>query len=355
MSNSSQDHVIGKEVKGRVTSTVKQDKVANRASSVLLSLVSILLVVGLLVGLAEVAVRVLNSGGMDYTLEMWKYARELKRVAADPKLGHEHIPGRTAHLMGVDVSINSHGLRDREIPYETPANTKRIIMLGDSVTFGWGVPFDKTASKQLESLINGSSRPERFEVIDTGVGNYNSQMEVEYFFNEGVKYSPDIIVLNYFINDAEDTPRYAGNFINEHFQSWVYLSARIDILKRLVSLGKSWDVYYDELYRDDASGWQGAKAAIGRLGDYCRSANKYCVLANYPDVHRLKNYPFKQINKKLEGVAAASGLDYLDLLPSLDNVADEALWVTLPDPHPNATAHTYFAKAIYDRLQPRLN
>ena len=138
--DSSQDHVIGKEVKGRVTSTVKQDKVANRASSVLLSLVSILLVVGLLVGLAEVAVRVLNSGGMDYTLEMWKYARELKRVAADPKLGHEHIPGRTAHLMGVDVSINSHGLRDREIPYETPANTKRIIMLGGFGDFRLGRP-----------------------------------------------------------------------------------------------------------------------------------------------------------------------------------------------------------------------
>src|SRR5262245_13027365 len=168
MSNSSQEHVMSKGVKDGVT-TASHDRVGKRASSAMLFVVSLLLVVGVLIGTGEVAVRLLNSGGMDYTLEMWKYARELKRVAADPKLGHEHVPGRTAHRMGVDVSINSHGLRDREIAYQTPANTKRILMLGDSITFGWGVAFEKTASKQLESLINSSSRPARYEVIDTGV------------------------------------------------------------------------------------------------------------------------------------------------------------------------------------------
>jgi hypothetical protein len=228
-------------------------------------------------------------------------------------------------------------------------------MLGDSVTMGWGVPFEKTASKQLESLLNASNGSPGFEVINTGVGNYNSSMEVQYFFDEGVKYSPDIIVLNYFINDAEETPRYAGNFVNEHLESWVYFAGRFDILKRLIGMGKSWKDYYDQLYRDDAAGWIEAKAAIMRLGDYCKESGKLCLVANYPDVHSLTNYPFKEIDKKIENVSVASGMQYLDLFPSVVNLSADTLWVTLPDPHPNYVAHGAFAKAIYDYLTPRLN
>ena len=40
---------------------------------------------------------------MHFDLEMWKYARELKQIAGDPALGHEHRPHTRARLMGVDV------------------------------------------------------------------------------------------------------------------------------------------------------------------------------------------------------------------------------------------------------------
>ena len=61
---------------------------------------------------SEVFVRYVVDDGMDYNLEMWKYARKLKRASEDPVQGHKHIPNRSAHLMGVDIAINAHGHRN---------------------------------------------------------------------------------------------------------------------------------------------------------------------------------------------------------------------------------------------------
>src|SRR5262249_49115553 len=82
------------------------------------------------------------------------------------------------------------------------------LMLGDSFTEGWGVPFGKTFSKRVERLY--ASRGIRAEVINAGVGNYNTVMEVNYFLSEGYKYQPDIVVLNYIPNDAEPMPRHTA-------------------------------------------------------------------------------------------------------------------------------------------------
>src|SRR3989442_796166 len=82
----------------------------------------------LCVAIAESFVR-LGLGDMDYAMEMWKYAHVLKRVSNDPEQVFTHAPGARAHLMGVDVRINSHGLRGREIDYSKPPGTRRILML----------------------------------------------------------------------------------------------------------------------------------------------------------------------------------------------------------------------------------
>ena len=303
----------------------------------------------------EVGIRIAFHEKREYSLEMWKYAKELKRTAEDPKVGHEHIPGKSGRFMGVEISINSHKLREREVAFEKPAGVKRILMLGDSVTFGWGVAFDQTTSKQLEALLNPSNGPRKYEVINAGVGNYNTQMEVQYFFNEGVKYSPDMVILNYFINDAEEIPRYKGNFLNENLHSWVYLSGRLDALLRTFGIGKrDWNAYYADLYRDDAPGWQQTQPSVKRLGNHCRSAGIPCLLVNYPELHNLRNYPFKHVNFKLEALARSAGMEYVDLLPAVIAVPEDTLWVTVPDPHPNALANTHFAKALHLYLSDRI-
>ncbi len=62
----------------------------------------------------ELYVRLVIDDGMQYDLEMWKYAVDVKVVSVDPLIGHRHGANRHATLMGVTVATNSRGLRDRE-------------------------------------------------------------------------------------------------------------------------------------------------------------------------------------------------------------------------------------------------
>ncbi len=158
--------------------------------------------------LFELACRTVLNTGSQYHIEMWKYAVQLKRISANPEIGHEHVPGGHARLMDAEVSINADGLRDREHAKAKAPGEVRIMMLGDSTMFGWGVKQDETIAKHVEQFLN-SQAPDTFvEVINTGVGNYNTAMEVAYFLERGVAFKPDVVVLNYFINDAEPTPVY---------------------------------------------------------------------------------------------------------------------------------------------------
>src|SRR5215510_713226 len=134
-------------------------------SNLLATLISLVITA---VGL-ELLTRFIADDGMQFDLEMWKYARDVKQVAADPLIGHEHAPNRQARLMGVDFRTNSKGLRDREIPYERVPGKLRIAMLGDSLVVGWGVPFDDTFSKRIERLYTQAGVDA--EVINFGVGN----------------------------------------------------------------------------------------------------------------------------------------------------------------------------------------
>ena len=71
---------------------------------------------------AEIYVAKVIDDGMQFDLEMWRYAKYIKRQSASPAIGHEHTPNTRAHLMGADVAISSQGLRDREYtPRRRPA------------------------------------------------------------------------------------------------------------------------------------------------------------------------------------------------------------------------------------------
>ncbi len=295
--------------------------------------------------------RLIVDDGMQFDLEMWKYARDIKTVSSNPLIGHQHLPNRAAHLMGVDVATNSRGLRDRDYAYERTPGTLRVLMLGDSFTEGWGVPFEDTFSKRIEQMYAAAGR--RAEVINTGVGNWNTTEEAEYFFEEGYKYQPDVVVLNFFVNDAEPVPRDAPpGFLMIHCYSCVFLAGRVDTLLREAADRKDWADYYLGLYgHGTAKGWLDAKAAIRKLADYCRAHDIKFLIASLPELHDVQHYRFQEITDLLNQTADEEGAAFLDLLPSVQDQDSSRLWVTKPDPHPNVLANKFFAEALFRKLR----
>lgn len=300
----------------------------------------------------EAYVSLAVDDGMQFDLEMWRYAREIKRQSANPAMGHEHRPHTQARLMGVDVAISSQGLRDREFAPLPPPGRTRILMLGDSLAFGWGVPQERTYSKRLEDMLRKAGHD--VEVINTGVGNYNTEMEVAYFLERGAKFKPHYVVLNYFINDAEPTPRDHSNFLSRNSRAFVYFASRADMALRMANLGErtDWKTYYSNLY--DAEGVGRVRAAIGRLAAYCREHKIRLVLTNQPELRDPANYAFPQVEEVIARIAAEQRLKLLNLRDAVRDLPPESLWVTRPDPHPSAVAHEAFAGALFRLFQGEL-
>lgn len=318
------------------------------------NLLSIIISLAVCLAIAEAGLRVVFHQSMDFDIEMWKYATEIKRQSENPAIAHEHRPNSQAFLMGADVQINSLKLREDEIPFEKPADTKRILMLGDSLTFGWGVTQEDTTSEILQALIDRESTG-KVQVINTGVGNYNTSMETGYFFEDGRKFDPDVIVLNYFINDAEVTPRKKGWSLLNASYLYVFVKGRYDVFTRTFLGGENWQEYYQNLYGDDKEGWNASKESILKLGEYASQNGIRFVVAHYPELHELEQYPFGDVTRKVAEVANQAGAVFVDLTPTVSGFDPESLWVSPEDAHPNRKANEQYARKLQEIVTPLLD
>lgn len=135
------------------------------------------------------------------------------RYRYDAKLGWRNIPNWRASTNGRTLTINSSGLRDRDYPYEKPAAVTRVLVLGDSYTWGYGVSDDEIFTEVLEARFAQASQP--WEIINTGVSGWGTDQQYLFLLDEGFRYSPDIVILSFFlINDPDDcanSPRYRLN------------------------------------------------------------------------------------------------------------------------------------------------
>ncbi|MEG3592526.1 MAG: SGNH/GDSL hydrolase family protein [Pseudomonadota bacterium] len=309
------------------------------------------LVFVLIIFFVETISRTILNTGMQYDLEMWKYAKYGKQVAMNKEIGHVHKNNSTFHAMGVDVNINSMGHRDHELSNPKKRNELRLIMVGDSITFGWGVPQDQTVSARMEKILNTGNK-KFINVVNTGIGNTNTSMQVEFFIEHAEQLEPDYVVLNYFINDAEKTPAYKPlNFLSRYSYGYIYMNGRWDTFKRMLQQKKDWKQYYLDLYNSEAEGWLETQKAIIKLKSYCAELDIPLLIVNYPEMREFEPYPFKLITTKIGKIAQTLDISFLDLLPSVSHIDPEELWVTEPDPHPNAKADDYFAKAITEHLE----
>lgn len=283
--------------------------------------------------------------GMRLDLEMWKYATIVKQPAADPAMGHVHRGNARAQLMGVDVRTNAQGFRGGDIAATKPAGTRRVLMLGDSLTMGWGVREEDTVAVLLQQRLNQRGEG-RFEVINAGVGNYNTAMEVAAFEATGLATDPDIVVLNYFINDAEPTPSPTSTWLARNSALLTFVIGRIDTLTRSWGAAPDWRHYYDALYAEDRPGWRQTRQMLARFAGICRDRRLLCLVANYPELRELAEYPFAHIERMVHDEVTGLGLPYLNLLPALAGQVPSSLWVSLEDAHPNAAANVLIADRI---------
>jgi lysophospholipase L1-like esterase len=162
--------------------------------------------------LAEIACRILmpEQASVRFQqdvdeLQGLKLDEAARMIRNDPELFWKLAPGSRIPddawpFFG--VIANGQSLReDHEIPPEKPPGQTRILFLGDSCTFGYGVAHDATFVEVVESLLKGATgKP--VECINAGVPGYSLFQGYRYLITEGLQYQPDLVVLTFGWNDS---------------------------------------------------------------------------------------------------------------------------------------------------------
>lgn len=294
-------------------------------------------------GLAEVVLRVKNLSMRNYDIEMWRYANELKVRSEDSILGHEHVKNDSALLQSVDIRTNEWGLRGGPIE-KLPAGGRRILVLGASITLGWGVDEEDTMTSRLEKML--AEKNPSIQVLNAGIGNYNAERYVRHFFRDLKELKPTDIVVHYFLRDAEKLEVGGGSALLRNSQLAVTLWIATNRL--FGPQGEnSIEEHYRRVYAEDATGYRAMVSSLEELADYARANNIRLTLAMVPDVHNLENYPFVSIHARMKNLATSLGYNFVDLLPVFGSLNPQEIWAMPGDPHPNALGHKSMADALF--------
>lgn len=305
--------------------------------------------------------------------------REINRFIPHPTRLWANRPGFEGSYKGLYVRINSHGCRGPEVPYERTPGEQRLLILGDSIPFGYRVNEDDCFVWRIPELAREARLAKPVTVVNAGVQGYSPWQEYDLLKTEGLRYRPDLIVLTFCVNDVLSKYQlvpFGGRSVGhrpiepsrlEHFglyrmaqsmlMDYLYGSRRARArrarrfgFRRLINEPTAPDV---------VEGWRVTLENMAKIVALAGNHDIPIVLVVFPHTDQLILYPPDKAipQAKLARFAEEAGVPMLDLLPLFrlalaePGVKIDDLFV---DPlHPNPRGHALVAEAIFVFLVDR--
>jgi len=282
----------------------------------------------------------------DYDVEMWRYAKELKVDVPDAR-GYVHKPSKTVEkLMGVSLRTNQAGFRGPDFSQPKPKDVFRILAVGDSFTLGWGVKEEETFAHRLQQKLAGVVAGKKVEVLNLGHGNYGMFQEAELLRRVSSSLQPDLVLLFFYINDAEPPQKSSVGFWNLS-ASTVLVKRRIERIRSMLDPAFGYVSFYRGLYLGpNAVRFQEQLVSLIRSQ---RSAQVETAVILLPDL-RASEFPFKNEHQMVKNILFSQSVKSLDLADEFTQDEPASLWVAPDDPHPNGVAHGRIADRVKEFL-----
>jgi hypothetical protein len=116
---------------------------------------------------------------------------------------HQGLVDRHKPALPHRVHVNSLGYRGRELAWNKAAREIRILMVGDSFTYGEFVSDDETMPAQLERELGPMCEGFRIRVINAGIGGTTIDTHAR-MVERALPLRPDLVILTFSENDLED-------------------------------------------------------------------------------------------------------------------------------------------------------
>ena len=291
---------------------------------------------------------------------------------------------------GVPFNLNDDSLRDKNYIKPKPKDIYRILVLGDSWTWGLGLQLDQTIPKQLETSLSNKFNNITLEVINAAKLGFNTVQQKILFEEVGLSYQPDLVILIYNLNDIEWIPSISGNnskdnhtnftpvveidknedilkwYPNKEFRRFVwnleqkssfirFLVPRLGVFLRdlglLNSVEFSWVEKIYQGYNNLNPGWIASKTALNNISNICKKNNTQLIVAVYPLLIELDNYKGIQAHNTIINVWDSLKISCHDLYPIFKNKKPRKFGINHMDGHPNANAHSMVTKELLPLIE----
>jgi len=290
------------------------------------------------------------------------------RIVLKNELNANGIGPATAEFNSRYVQLNSKGQRDCEHEYENKEKKIRIVGIGDSYHFGAGIKnindlyFMKLASELNEKFDSS------FEIINISKGGWNIAKYYQMLTTEGIKYSPDFVILGIVFNDIETPDMYSQFtplklfFISDRVEwflrnnSYLYYSIESRITRIYDTYFRKTD-YVGLLvsqYNDNSPVFKGFIEYFDKISEFCKSRNIKLITVLLPCIAqrdedmKIMNKCVLQIKNKVENKT--------DIIFDANTIflgCDYRKYsVSEYDMHPNEAANKEIADSLYPAVLP---
>ena len=126
-------------------------------------------------------------------------------VEKDPWLFWQLKPNTTAPLDQGKMTgfiSNRDRMRNPDLPVERGSNEFRVLSLGDSSTFGWGVLYQEAYPTVLAELLREALPELEIHVLNAACSGYSTHQGLEMLKRRGLKYRPDVVTIWFGWNDS---------------------------------------------------------------------------------------------------------------------------------------------------------
>ncbi len=258
--------------------------------------------------------------------------------------------------------------RGEKITVTPKQQTHRILVVGDSFTWGDGVEPQEAYPSVMESLLRERRPNQSIEIINWSRPGWNTWRQFKSIGPQLPVLDPDLLIIGYCINDAEPIHRRQLGELRQIMRTahrepsnrlvvWLYNHSHVAALiydsAENRRLRKAVTAYYQTLYDDGRSGWVRARDALDLFGKATRSQSIPTLLVIFPifDSQLDDRYGYRELHSKIAQAATRSGLEVLDLLPSFESYDGRDLAVEpFSDAHPSPLAHKVAAENILERV-----
>ena len=270
--------------------------------------------------------------------------------------------GFTTEFKKKYIRYNKYGYRDYEYNLKKKEGVFRIIVLGDSQTFGHGIKdLNNTWVKKLEKKLIESVGNTSIEVLSISGPGWNSDTYLYELFKKSFKFNPDLVILAYYHNDipfpislnCDSSDRKITPDINIFQSSKLvsFINFRINRLLEKIGEKPRYSDCLNQAY--DSIGWEMNKFYLDIMGLSLSIKKIHFMITVIPLIHQLdSNYPLAGPHKKLKEFSITRNIEFLDFYEEgFKNLNPSNLKVSKTDHHLNKNAGDIMADVLFEKIK----